>query len=95
VRWCTDGDFWRLFCVLYFQRADQLKAQCRKVIAAAVLANDTRDSINDSDVDGLALFDELQCLDVLRYLQENHLHETFPNVSYVCEFYFIIAVTIA
>jgi len=21
VRWCPDGDFWRLFCVLYFQRA--------------------------------------------------------------------------
>ena len=19
--WCPDGDFWRLFCVLYFQRA--------------------------------------------------------------------------
>jgi len=21
VRWCRDGDFWRLFCVLYLQRA--------------------------------------------------------------------------
>jgi len=21
VRWCPDGDFWRLFCVLCFQRA--------------------------------------------------------------------------
>ena len=21
VRWCLDGDFWRLFCVLCFQRA--------------------------------------------------------------------------
>jgi len=21
VRWCPDDDFWRLFCVLYFQRA--------------------------------------------------------------------------
>ena len=21
VRWCPDGDFWRLFCVLYLQRA--------------------------------------------------------------------------
>ena len=21
VRWCPDGDFWRLFCVLHFQRA--------------------------------------------------------------------------
>jgi len=21
VRWCPDGDFWRLFCILYLQRA--------------------------------------------------------------------------
>jgi len=21
VRWCPDGDLWRLFCVLYFQRS--------------------------------------------------------------------------
>jgi len=21
VRWCADGDFWRIFCVVYFQRA--------------------------------------------------------------------------
>ena len=21
VRWCRDGEFWRLFCILYFQRA--------------------------------------------------------------------------
>jgi len=21
LRWCPDGDFWRLFCVLYFERA--------------------------------------------------------------------------
>lgn len=84
-----------------------LRTQCLNL--QTLLSSQTECETASSDIDGLALFDELKTLynisiipedidslvELLRFLHVNCLHEVFPNVSVALRVVLTIPVTVA
>jgi len=86
-----------------------LRTQCLNL--QTLLSSETECETASSDIDGLALFDELKTLhnisirpisedidsllELLRFLHVNCLHEVFPNVSVALRVVLTIPVTVA